>query len=182
MKKFLSFACIAALAFACSGPKAEDPALSAVKARVGEIVGEGAKVTVSAFERIDSTTFGDEIAHRIKVQELAIEQNGKYVEKYKNAGNKAKSAEKKALIEKNKAMLEGLKAIETRMADSLEVIAYYDYRFSGEAVKDGAKTVFREYYASVTPDGRVLSIENQQKGLHKSLGRVIPGYQALLDK
>lgn len=181
MKKIVVSIMAAALLFtSCSEPKPEDPALTAIKARVAELVGGDAEVKIKIFEKVDSTTFGQEIEYRLKVQDLALQQNAKYVQKYRNAGKDKNAQNKLDLMEKNRKIIKGLESIQARMADSLNVVAYYDYKFSGEAVSNGQTTVFRDYFASISPDNQVLSIEPQSKGLHKALGRVIPGYKALL--
>lgn len=182
MKRYIILACMATAAISCSAPKAEDPALTAVKAGIADKIGEGAKISMVSFEKIDSTTFGEEIDRRLRLQELAHSQNGKYAEKYKAAGQREDAMKKKAIMQKNEKIIAGLGQIKERMADSLDVVAYYDYKFSGKAEKDGAITEFNEYWASVTPDGIVLNITPKQKTLHVSLGRVIPGYSALLGK
>lgn len=182
MKRLFVLACAAAMLAACSEPKAEDPAVTAIKSSIAGIVGDDAKITVFSFEKMDSTTFGQEIEHRLGVQKMAEVQNAKYANKYNAVGKSQKSLKKRALMERNKEIAAGLEAIRARMADSLDVVAYYDYKFSGKAEKEDTVTEFNEYWASVTPSCEVLNINPKQKGLHTNLGKVIPGYSALLGK
>lgn len=179
--KHISILAVAALCIAACSPKAEDPALSAVKAKVGSLVGEGAKVTMNTFELVDSTTFGQEIEHRIKVQEAALKQNQKYYDQYRGNNMMVNAEKKKAAMDRNKELIKGIQALAEQLGpEKLASVAYYDYKFSGSVTAtDGAKTVFNEYYASLSPENEVLCVESQLKGLHKALGRVIPGYTAL---
>lgn len=182
MKRFLIILAACAALASCGGsPKVSDPIQDALEARIKALTTEDAKVTFFKFEKVDSTTYAQELAHRKGQFELRLKQNEKFYEEYKAKNMSNNMAKKAAAIEGDKRVLAGFEALEAAIADKMESVAYYDYCFSGKAVsKEAGETDFNEYYASITPDGEVLSIEPSTKGLHKSLGRVIPGYTELV--
>ena len=181
MKRFLIILAAAAALVACGGaPKASDPVQDALEARIKALTSEDAKVTFYKFEKVDSTTFAQELAYRKGQFELRLSQNEKFYKEYKSKNMANNMAKKAAAIEGDKRVLAGFEAIEAAIADKLESVAYYDCCFSGKAVGSAGETDFNDYYASITPEGEVLSIEPTTKGLHKSLGRVIPGYTELV--
>ena len=182
MKKLAIIAGVALCLCSCGGKKTADIYREALSAEIVRLTGADAKVRIDRFERMDSTTFGQELEHRMGVFAERESQNRMFHEKY-TAGGMPRNAEKKRLaLIKDAEVRAGLESIAARLAesDSLDVVAYYDYRFSGKAVSAGCETVFEDYYATITPDGKVLSINNSAKGLHRALGRVIPGYAPLV--
>ena len=59
--------------------------------------------------------------------------------------------------------------------------AYYDYSYTYSGKVGNQKLPARQAFATVTPDGRVLTFAGDRKDIHKATGLVIPGYQELLD-
>lgn len=174
-------ACLAALA-GCSPKAVPDPAENAIRDRIASSVGEDAKITFYRMEKVDSTTFGEELERREKAFQLRLEQNSKYLIKYSDGKHPKNAAEKSEEVKKDMLVLRGLEEIRERMADSLSVVAYYDYVFSGKAVTKTTVSEFTDWYATVTPDGQVYTMESSTKGLHSAMGHVIPGYTELVGK
>ncbi len=164
---------------ACSHTETPDPVKDGIRAKIAETVGQDARIIITSYERTDSTTFGEELEHRVGVLELRRQQNLLNYEKYRKEGKVKNAANRKADAEKDLERLAGLESIRKRLADSLDVTAYYDVKFSGEAKTASQTTVFNKYYATVTPDGKVYNIQTSPKGLHKPMGHVIPGYSGL---
>lgn len=180
---FTILAAAALLIAACSAPaKEESPIQSAVRTKIVSTVGDGASVDFSAFAVTDSTTYGKELEYRRKLIQIKLEQDTKYYNDYKARKMPTNAEKHKAAMEKDRTVLAGLEKVEAALADSLNVIAYYDCTFSGKAKLNGSTTVFDGYCASVTPYGNVLAMQSGAKGLHTGLGRILPGYAELFDE
>ena len=179
MRKIFVSIAVLALAFACK-PVQENPLETALRAKITESVGEGAKIDLRLFEITDSTSVGKELEYRKGLFDVRLSQNIKLFEKYSRNNQTRSAAEKLQAIESDKRIIEGLRLLEDDISDCLEDIAYYYVHFSGSATLDGAVTEFKDYYAAISPSGEVLSVSPQMKGLHTSLGRTIPGYRELL--
>ena len=180
MKKFMLFAALLPLLASCGG-KAPDPVHEAIK---GEIMGnmsqEFSDVTINRVEKIDSTTFRQELDRRKKAFTLKRDADSEFLLKYMNEGKKRNAALKSDAYRKDLVILQGLDSLEAAHAAILDDVAYYDYRFSAEAKGQDLKMQFRDAYISITPDGRVISMTAERRDLHKGAGRVIPGYLDLV--
>lgn len=171
---------LAALTSLCACSQ-DDPVKDAISAKVAEIVGGEPKVSIYTVEKIDSVTFGQQLDMTDKLFAVIRKQNEKFYFKYMSQNLFNEALDKRASLVKNDYVIEGLKAIRERMADSLDVVAYYDYKFSGKAKKADGVTEIPEAYASIKPDGTLISLEPDKDRLHNGLGKVIPGYSELLD-
>ena len=182
MRKIAFITVLAACLCSCTGNRTADPFVGALESEIIRLVGADAKVSFNSVERIDSTTFGQELDNRIKAMETRQKQNRKFLDQYNMKGQKKSAAAKSEALIKDEQVIAGLNAIKERLAaaDSLGIVAYYDYHFSGSARCEGQETAFPDNYASISPDGVVLSLNDSQKGLHNALGKVIPGYTDLL--
>ncbi|MBO4570613.1 MAG: hypothetical protein J5699_01645 [Bacteroidales bacterium] len=168
---------VAALS-ACT--KEKDPYLAALETEIAGRLGEGAKVNIEIFSLIDSTTFGEELKYRQEVFDLRLKQNMKLLERYKQGGFVNSAVDKRNAINHDHEVIAGLADMERSLEPILGNVAYYDFCFSGSAKKGDSRAVYKEYYASITPQGEVVSIDSNKKTLHKALGRVIPGYLELV--
>lgn len=182
MKKTATFVSVVLIAAACAQTSAPGPVETALINKIAESVSPDAVITIDNLEKVDSTTFGTELERRIHVFTVRHERNENFYQKYKSEGKRKNAALKKEAMEKDILVLEGLNKIAERMGDSLNVVAYYDYKFSGCAETETQRTVFQDYYASITPDCQIMSMGSSNRGLHKALGRVIPGYLDLIGK
>ena len=184
MKKILFFtvslALLAGAVLSC-GPKQADPMEQALAEKIQQAVGGEAKVKVYSMEVVDSTTFRTELERKFKIFNLKIEQNRKFYETYLKEG-KPKNAELKSkAIRKDQEILKGLEAIQERLGERLDEVAYYDYKFTASAVLKSGRENYNDYFCAITPDGRVLGISSDQNAIHKGTSSVIPGYKALLE-
>ena len=180
MNKLIILLALPSMLLSCSQPGTPDPAQEAMTSEIRRLTEPEAKVTYTVFEKTDSTTFGQELAYRKGQFELRLSQNLKFYEEYKSKGMLNNMQKKEKAILNDRRVLEGLDSMAEEIAPYADDIAYYDYRFSGKAAGASGETVFQDYYACITPKGEVLCIESSDKGLHKSLGRVLPGYSALI--
>ena len=182
MKRVLIVALAALCLCACAEKGPEGPVADAISAELMKDVTEPYKFVFQELTLLDSTTFATEYARRIDVYEIQLDQNADRLEKYTREG-KRKNAEKVFQeYKRGQKILGELEAMRDLMGDDTLNIAYYDYAFSGEAkLSKGRKMVFEKGYATITPDGRVLTIAADPKALHKATGLVLPGYQELLD-
>ena len=169
-----------AAALAACADKSKDPHLLALENEIISRLGEGTNVTIEVFTRIDSTTFGEELKYRREVFDLRLQQNMRLLEKYKAGGLVNSAVAKRNAINHDHEVIAGLAEMERTLEPILGNVAYYDYCFSGTAKKKGAKSVYKDYYVSITPEGEVVSIDSNPKTLHKTLGRLIPGYLELV--
>lgn len=176
---YIILAALGLCAAACTqAPK--DPFQTALENEIIARTGEGVKVKIDIFERIDSTTFGEELAYRQEVLNLRRSQNEKLFKKYVNERKPNSAAAKRNAINHDNEVIEGLARMNETLAPILGDIAYYDYHFSGKAWTKDAQSTYQDFYATITPEGKVMSIDNSRKTLHKTLGRVIPGYLELV--
>ena len=133
-----------------------------------------------SFEKIDSTAMGTEVDRRIDAFTTVLLQNYRLYNGYVAANKNKNAAKKQESIELDTKMLRLLQEYKQELgADTLKV-AYYDYKFSGEGMNDGVKHIYKETYAAVTPDNRVIAVSSSLKNLHSATGKVIPGYSELL--
>lgn len=174
------FAALLPLLVACGG-RASDPVQEAIR---GEIMGnmsqEFSDVTINFVEKIDSTTFRQELDRRKKAFTLKRDADSELLLKYMSEGKRRNATIKSDSYKQDLAILQGLDSLEAAHAAILDDIAYYDYRFSADAKGQGLKMQFRNAYISITPDGKVISMTAERRDLHKGAGRVIPGYIELV--
>ena len=179
MRTSIIFAAAIVLLASCAKPA--DPVREAIK---GEIMGNMSQgftsVEVTSVEKIDSTTFRTELGRRRKAFETKRDVDSDYLVKYMTEGKKRNAELKSESYRKDLLILNGLDSLEAALSAILDDIAYYDYRFCASARGDGMKMQFRDAFVSITPDGRVISMTADQRDLHKSAGRVIPGYLELV--
>ena len=177
-------ALVAAVA-ACDGKKVEDPVKTAIQAAVAEQLGEVQKMDFVTLELVDSSTFAQEIERRRSTLETRHQQNVRIAGNFESENkprNAQKAWEKAGQDEKN---LEGLSRIEERMAshDSLGLTELYIYKFSAYAkLVSGTKSEMRDFYAGITPDGRVVGLSQKELAIYKGTGALLPGYRELFDE
>ena len=178
MKKSLIIAAALVLAAACTPEK--DAFQLALENAIAEKYGEGTKVRIEICERVDSTTFGQELEYRQKVFDLRLAQNQKLLVKYRDQGKPNAAQMKREAILHDNQVIEGLARMHDELGAKLDEIAYYDYRFSGRVTLNGSSKELKDYYATVTPEGEVMNFDAHQKYLHKPMGHIIPGYVELV--
>lgn len=171
----------AALLFASCGGRTPDPVEQAIKAEItGNMFQEFTDVNITKVEKVDSTTFRTELERRKKAFATKRDVDSEYLLKYMNEGKRRNAALKSESYRKDLMILGGLDSLETVHAAILDDVAYYDYCFSAEAKGQDMTMQFRDTYISITPDGRVISMTADRRDLHKSTGKVIPGYYELV--
>lgn len=182
MKKLLIVLLAALTLGACTEKGPSGPVADAISAELMKDVNEPWTFAFNSLVLVDSTTFATEYARRINVYEIQLEQNAARIEKYTRQG-KRKNVEKVfSEYKRGQKILGELEAMRELMGEDTANVAYYDYAFSGTAkLPKGRKKVFDKGFATVTPDGRVLTVAGDPKDLHKATGLVLPGYQELLD-
>ncbi len=180
MNKLIAFASSLLLLVSCS-EKASDPVREAIKGEImGNMTQEFSDVTINSVEKIDSTTYRTEFERRRKVFTIKRDSDSDFLLKYMTEGKKRNAAIKSDSYKRDLEILAGLDSLEAECAGILDDIAYYDYRFSASAKGQGVTMQFRDAYISITPDGHVVSMTAERRDLHKSTGRVIPGYVELV--
>lgn len=180
MKRLFIILAVAGLCAVACKQAPKDPFQVALENEILARVGSDAKVKIDVFERVDSTTFGKELDYRQEVFALRRSQNEKLFKKYKAGGLPNSASARRNAINHDNEVIEGLAKMEETLAPILGDIAYYDYHFSGKAWTKTAQSTYQDFYATITPEGKVMSIDNSKKTLHKTLGRVIPGYMELV--
>lgn len=168
------------LAISCSH-ELPDPWAEAIGAAVRRET--GMPIHVESATKTDSTTYITELQRRRGIYELRIIQNTQREQKYRKL-NMPKNARimRKATLKDHK-IIAGLDSIRTHMGKDTLRIAYYDFEFEYRmADQDGNRTKPKKAYATMTPEGRVLTWAQKQRDIHKTTGLVIPGYRKLLDE
>ena len=180
MHRIFVFAASLLLLASCGG-KTVDPIHEAIK---GEILGnmdqQFSEVSILKVEKIDSTTFRTEFDRRKDAFATKRDADSDLLIKYMTEGKRRNAEIKSESYRKDLIILRGLDSLEVALADILDDIAYYDYRFSASAKGEGMNMQFRDAYISITPDGRVIGMTAERRDLHKGAGRVIPGYLELV--
>lgn len=161
-------------------PKAVDYRQVAIEKDIIKQVGGEAKVTFDLFEVIDSTTYAAELEHRQKVFEIKKDQDTKLLMEYNAKGMRNNTIKKQLAVRNDLRVLAALDSLAGVIAPYASDVAYYDCHFSGWAKSPSGLTEFIDYYACVTPSGEVMCILPSSKGLHTTLGRVLPGYLDLV--
>ena len=171
-----------ALALCSCAGKTLSPVQEAIVNEIKEKVsGEVSDFRFYTIGKVDSTTFRQEFEHRQKAFEARRDSDEKFLLKYTQEGKRKNAAIKQASYIKTVGILKGLDSLKRASSDILDDVAYYDYVFSGKATGAGMSIEFNETYVSITPDNVVMSMTADKKDLHKSLGRVIPGYLELME-
>ena len=173
--------CAVALAASCGRGK---PALSpqeqvVVEHLAKDIEGEYS-FQFSSFQLIDSTTMATEVDKRIEAFSAILRQNYNLYNGYVQAGKKKNAAKKEQAILLDTEMLKMLQEYKANNAGTIDNIAYYVYRFACEGKSEDAVYRYKEAYAAITPDNKVIGVSTDLKNLLRSTGKVIPGYSDLL--
>lgn len=180
MKRSLLFAAVLVLLSSC-GTKPADPVEEAITSEIINNMSEGfTSVKIFKVEKIDSTTFGQELERRRHLFETKKEVDGKYMNKYIAAGKPKNAAAKEESMKKDIIIIQCLDSLAVSLEDILDDVAYYDYKFSAQAKSESSSMEFRDSYAAITPDFEVIGMTAKEKDLHKGLGKVIPGYLEIL--
>ena len=181
MTKRSLFAIAAAftLLCACNERQTMDPAQAALETKIRGQVGEDAKISFFLFEKTDSTTYAEELANRKDAFNYKLEKDSQFLVEYATKGLKKNAAKKTEAVRNDHRILSALDSIATVIEPYAAEVAYYDYHFSGKASSESGVTEFMDYYSCITPSGEVMCISPSSKGLHKSMGRVLPGYSDL---
>ena len=175
----LLLACLAAVG-ACS-PKQADPVAEAIATAMTKDVDKPCEISVTDLQLLDSTTFATEFQRRISIYGIRLDQNTARFEKYLKQGMKNNATKMFEALQKDTKIFNELNVLKEMMgADTLKT-AYYDYAFTYGGKIDGQRIPSKQAFATVTPDGRVLTYAADRKDIHKATGLVIPGYQELLD-
>ena len=180
MKRALLFTAALVLLASCSG-KPADPVEEAITSEIITNMSEGfTDVKIYKVEKIDSTTFGQELERRRHLFETKREVDEKYMNKYIAAGKPKNAAAKEESMKKDQVIIQCLDSLAITLSDILDEVAYYDYKFSAQAKGQNSSMEFRDSYAAITPDYEVIGMTAKEKDLHKGLGKVIPGYLEIL--
>lgn len=180
MKKILLFAGLFLLAAACT-PKQPDPVAEAIVEAMTRDIDQPCKITVSNLEKLDSTSFAVEFQRRISIYDIRIDQNTARLEKYIREGKKNNATKMFNDLQRDTKIFNELNGMKEMMADDTLKTAYYDYSFTYGGKVGNQKIPSKKAYATVTPDGRVITYGADLKDIHKASGLAIPGYKELLE-
>ena len=178
MKKIIPFAILLLLS-GCTD-RTPDPVSEAVISEIMSYDPNFTKVKLLELVKLDSTTFGQEIERRRRIFESKKKSDEQSLLKYTAVKKNKNAALKQESLKRDVAILAGLDSIKMSISERLDDVAYYEYRFNAEAVSEGGKTLFKDSYAALTPDGKLLGIASKQDDLHKNMGVVIDGYLELV--
>jgi len=180
MKKILLLAGLILLAAACT-PKQPDPVAEAIAEAMTKDIDQPCKITVSNLQKLDSTTFATEFQRRISIYEIRLDQNQARFEKYVREGKRNNATKMFQEMQRDTKIYNELNLLKELMGDDTLKTAYYDYSYVYRGKVGDQKIPSKQAYATVTPDGRVLTFAADRKDIHKATGLAIPGYRELLD-
>ena len=155
---------------------APDPVAEAIEAAAMKDTEGPYTFRITSLAKLDSTTFRTEIDRRKEQFVLKQQAEEKLYHKYFQEAKKQNAENHRLAMEKAKNNLEYMDALEANMADRLDEIAYYDYVFSGYSETEAGRVTYNDVYVTITPEGEVLTMTSDKRDMHKSTGRVIPGY------
>ena len=180
MKQFYLIA-LAALAVCACTPKQSDPIADAIVAEMMKEIDQPYQITVEHLQKLDSTTYATEFQRRIGIHEIRLDQNTARMEKYIREKKPNNATKVFQALQRDTKIFNELNAMKEMMgADTLKT-AYYDYSYTYSGKVGDQKIPAKTAYATVTPDGRVITFAGDRKDLHKATGLAIPGYKELLD-
>ena len=171
----------AALAVCTCGQKTADPVAEAIVAEMTREIDQPCSIRVENLQLLDSTTFATEFQRRIGIYDLRLEQNTARLEKYISQGMKKNATRMYEELKKDTKIFNELNAMKEMMGEDTLKVAYYDYSFTYGGKIGEQKVAPKQAFATVTPQGKVLTYCADRRDLHKATGLVIPGYRELLD-
>lgn len=180
MKKVYLFA-LTALALCACGQKPADPIADAIVAEMMKGIDQPYKITVDRLQKLDSTTFATEFQRRISIYDIRLDQNTARMEKYIREGKPKNATKVFQALQRDTKIFNELNAMKEMMGDDTLKTAYYDYSYTYSGKVGDQRIAPKQAFATVTPDGRVLTFASDRKDIHKASGLAIPGYKELLD-
>lgn len=181
MKRLIIVAVTAAVVCSCAKEEPKSPLELAIEQKAVESVADHPYTfKITKLELLDSTTFRTEFERRTKVFQVRFDQNNKLFQRYMKEGLRENAMSKVPIMRKDRNRVAALDSMKTRMGDSIDMIAYYDYLVSADVTVDKQTLDFEDVYFAITPDNRILSMTKNKKDLHKATGFAIPGYDLLL--
>lgn len=171
----------AALTLCACGKKTPDPVAEAIVAEMTREIDQPCAISIENLQVLDSTTFATEFQRRIGIYELRLDQNTARMEKYIREGMKKNASKMYEELKKDTKIFNELNAMKEMMGDDTLKVAYYDCSFTYGGKIGNQKVAPKQAFATVTPEGKVLTYGADRKDLHKATGLVIPGYRELLD-
>lgn len=168
----------AAFCFSCATEP--DPMVVAIENELFKDVHEGGEFRMDRMEKIDSSTFRAEFERRIELFETKYKADFKLYNNYFERGLRRNVARKIADMDRDQMIIDSLKIMLEQMGSDADRVAFYDICFSAEANVGNATQVLTDCYAAITPQYEVLCITHKKKDLHKTTGKVIPGYLELI--
>lgn len=177
----MSAAVMLLLAAACGLKKSEFAAQEElIGASIKEKLEGVEKVSFGSMAVIDSSTYRQEIERRKATFELKVNQELKLLDKYNKEGKKKNAAYKTLDLRNDARIIKSIDSLAAAMGADIDKVAFYDYEFDAILSGKEIKNSVQHGYAAITPDGELLGINPDRKALHKSTGKVIPGYLSVI--
>ncbi len=180
MKRLFVLICAVLALAACSQQKA-DPVADAIVAEMMKDVEQPYSIQITDLKLLDSTTFATEFQRRISIYDTRLDQNAARLEKYMQQGMQKNATLMFESLQKDTKIFNELNAMKEMMGDDTLKVAYYDYSYTYSGKVGKTRVPAQPAFATVTPDGRVITFVSDKRDLHKATGLVIPGYKELLD-
>ena len=180
MKRLTLLLILARTVCACT-QKEPDPVADAIVAEMTKDIDQPFDISVHNLQVLDSTTFATEFQRRIGIYDIRLNQNTERLEKYIRQGMKKNATLMYEELKKDTKIYNELLGLKEMMGEDTLKVAYYDYSFTYGGKVGNSKLPDRQAFATVTPEGKVLTYAADRRDIHKATGLVIPGYKELLD-
>ena len=167
--------------YSCTPKAPADPLGAAIESELMKNTVGDYSFKFTTLERVDTTTFRQEIEKRLSSFELILRQNQNLYNSYVRQNKKLNAERKAASVELDKQMIEHLTDLKENMLQQ-DNVAFYSYKFVAKGKSGDNSFDTGEVYAAVTPDGRVIAMSKELKELKKLTGKVLPGYSDILDR
>ena len=181
MKRIIVLACVVLALGACTQKKEMDPVSQAIVAEMMKDIDQPYDIQITDLKVLDSTTFAVEFERRIGIYDTRLNQNSARMEKYMREGKKKNATLMFEALQKDTKIFNELNVLKEMMGEDTLKTAYYDYSYTYSGKVGDTRIPAKQAFATVTPDGRVLTFAADRKDIHKATGLVIPGYKELLD-
>lgn len=133
------------------------------------------------WEVTDTMTRMEEINRSISTYGKACEAAKRTRDAYRQKGKRRNAQRADSTVNYTAEVAEKLTVMRGLMRESADSVLYYCVRFGGHTLGEKPGITCNTMYATVTPEGRVMKLQNNANHLKRDMGVLLPGYESLLE-
>ena len=154
-----------------------DPVKEAIINKVKDTNPDVEVFTLNTTEQTQAVSLKDELERRRALFVTKEKACRKAVDKYVKANMQTNASIQTEKRQEAEDIIARIDAYRDKHAASLDSTLYYVVKFSGSGrTYDKAKIEVKDYFVTVTPDGKVLSLIPAGGNPYQRMGSTIPGY------